>query len=154
MLLDHMKFAIELAERAENYDEVPVGCVIADHNQKLVSYANNSVIENNDPTCHAEIVAIRSACRKLKTTKLLNFSIYITLEPCQMCAAALIQARMGRVIYGAEDKKRGGLGGSIDLAKHKSAHHKMRVEGGIMGKRAKEQLQKWFKQRRLADYQI
>lgn len=101
MLLDHMKFAIELAERAENYNEVPVGCVIADHNQKLVSYANNSMIENNDPTCHAEIVAIRSACRKLKTTKLLNFSIYITLEPCQMCEALIINVGIKNVYFGA-----------------------------------------------------
>ena len=101
MLTDHMKLAIELAKRADNLNEVPVGCVLVDEKNNLVSYAFNSTIKNNDPTCHAEIIAIRDACKKLKTTKLLNFSIYTTLEPCQMCEAVIINVGIKNIFFGA-----------------------------------------------------
>ncbi len=98
---DYMKLAIELAKKAEEKDEVPVGCVIVDGNNNLVSYASNSIVKDYDPTAHAEIIAIRRACKKLKTTKLINFSIFVTLEPCIMCEAAIINVGIKKVFFGA-----------------------------------------------------
>ncbi len=85
-----MKFAIDLAKHSRRIGEIPVGCVIVDDKNKMVSYAFNSMKKNHDPTAHAEIIAIRKACNKLKTTKLLGFSLYVTLEPCLMCESAII----------------------------------------------------------------
>jgi len=101
MIQAHMKFAIDLAEYAKKIDEIPVGCVITDRNDNLISYAFNSTLKDYDPTGHAEIIAIRRACKKLKTNKLLNFSIYITLEPCNMCEAAIISVGIKKIFFGA-----------------------------------------------------
>ncbi|MEE2694976.1 MAG: nucleoside deaminase [Pseudomonadota bacterium] len=101
MVQDHMKFAIDLAERAKKINEVPVGCVISDRYDNLISYAFNSTIKSHDPTGHAEIIAIRKACKKLQTNKLLDFSIYITLEPCNMCEAAIISVGIKKIFFGA-----------------------------------------------------
>ncbi len=146
MLIEHMKFAIELAEHAENYNEVPVGCVIADHDQKLVSYANNTMIENNDPTCHAEVVAIRNACKKLKTTKLFNFSIYVTLEPCQMCEALIINVGIKNIFFGAYSD-------SLRIHKEKLSNYFLSKKdynfiGGFEEKRCSNLLIKSFKKKR------
>ena len=101
MIKNYMKLAIKLAKDAKSKNEIPVGCVIVDDNNKLVSYASNSTKSNYDPTGHAEIIAIRNACKKLKTTKLINFSIYITLEPCQMCVAAIVNTGIKKIYFGA-----------------------------------------------------
>ena len=111
MIKEHIQLAITLAEDAMKKNEIPVGCVIADQNNKLVSFASNSTIKNHDPLGHAEIIAIRKACKKLKTTKLFNYSIYITLEPCQMCIAAIVNTGIKKVYFGAH---------SEGLAIHKS----------------------------------
>ena len=103
---------------------------------------------NKDPLGHAEIMALRQASL-IKNDWRFNECIIITnLEPCTMCASALIQARMGKVVFGAYDKKRGGLGGSIDLSKHKSSHHKMEIVGGILEDECSKNLQLWFKKLR------
>ena len=101
MTNDPMKFAIELAENARDNDEIPIGCVIVDNNNKFISYASNAINRNHDPTAHAEIIAIRKACKKLKTTKLLNLSIYVTLEPCQMCESAILNVGIKKIFFGA-----------------------------------------------------
>ncbi len=97
----HMQLAIELARKAGKLEEIPVGCVITDQENNVVSCAFNSVNRNNDPTAHAEIIAIRKACKKLKKTKLTNHSIYVTLEPCKMCETAIINAGIKKIYFGA-----------------------------------------------------
>lgn len=99
-----MKLAIKLAEIAGSKGEIPVGCVLVDRDKKLVSYASNSVMNSCDPTGHAEMIAIRKACKKLKTTKLKDFSIYVTLEPCQMCEALIVSTGIKKVIFGAHSE--------------------------------------------------
>ena len=101
---DPMKLAIKLAEFACSKGEIPVGCVLIDKNKKLVSYASNLKEYSFDPTGHAEIIAIRKACKKLKTTKLTGFSIYVTLEPCQMCQALIISTGIKNVFFGAHSE--------------------------------------------------
>jgi len=96
-----MNFALKLAQSSSSKNEIPVGCVIADLNGNIISYAYNSTFKKNDPTAHAEIIAIRRACKKLRTRKLLNFSLFVTLEPCKMCEAAILQSGIKRVFFGA-----------------------------------------------------
>ena len=98
---------------------------------------------------HAELGALRQAALIKGDWRFNDCTMIVTLEPCPMCAGALIQARMGRVIYGTEDKKRGGFGGSIDLSSHKSAHHKMLVNKGFLKDKAKRDLENWFQLKRI-----
>ena len=95
-----MKLAIDLAIKAKELNEVPVGCIVTDQNENIISKTFNSVGRHNDPTAHAEILAIRKACFKMKTTKLFNFSLYVTLEPCAMCEAAIINSGIKKYILG------------------------------------------------------
>ena len=128
--------------------ELPICSIILDERGRCIGRGVNRRNVNKDPLGHAEIMALRQASL-IKNDWRFNECIIITnLEPCTMCASALIQARMGKVIYGAYDKKRGGLGGSIDLSKHKSSHHKMEVIGGILEEECKLSLKGWFKKLR------
>ena len=112
--------------------ELPICSIILDERGRCIGRGVNRRNINKDPLGHAEIMALRQASL-IKNDWRFNKCIIITnLEPCTMCASALIQARMGKVVFGAHDKKRGGLGGSIDLSKHESAHHKMEIIGGIL----------------------
>ena len=125
--------------------EIPISAVIIDENGRCIGRGSNKRNSNNDPLGHAEIIALKQASLLKNDWRFNECQIITNLEPCTMCASVLIQARMGRVIYGAFDAKRGGLGGSIDLSKHKSSHHKMEVIGGILEEECKENLQVWFK---------
>jgi tRNA(adenine34) deaminase len=125
--------------------EIPISAVIIDENGRCIGRGSNKRNSNNDPLGHAEIIALKQASLLKNDWRFNECQIITNLEPCTMCASVLIQARMGRVIYGAYDAKRGGLGGSIDLSKHKSSHHKMDVIGGILEEECKESLQVWFK---------
>ena len=128
--------------------ELPICSVILDQNGRCIGRGVNKRNQNNEPLGHAEIIALRQASL-IKNDWRFNECIIITnLEPCTMCASALIQARMGKVVFGAYDNKRGGLGGSIDLSKHKSAHHKMEIIGGILEDECSEILKSWFKKLR------
>ena len=125
--------------------EIPISAVIIDENGRCIGRGSNKRNSNNDPLGHAEIIALKQASLLKNDWRFNECQIITNLEPCTMCASVLIQARMGRVIYGACDAKRGGLGGSIDLSKHKSSHHKMEVIGGILEEECKESLKVWFK---------
>ena len=125
--------------------EIPISALIIDENGRCIGRGSNKRNSNNDPLGHAEIIALKQASLLKNDWRFNECQIITNLEPCTMCASVLIQARMGRVIYGAFDAKRGGLGGSIDLSKHKSSHHKMEVIGGILEEECKECLQDWFK---------
>ena len=128
--------------------ELPICSIILDDRGRCIGRGVNRRNVNNDPLGHAEIMALRQASL-IKNDWRFNECILLTnLEPCTMCASALIQARMGKVVFGAYDKKRGGLGGSIDLSKHQSSHHKMKIEGGILEDQCSQILQLWFKRLR------
>ncbi len=129
--------------------EVPIAAVILDKRGRCIGYGENRREAMKDPLGHAELVALRQASWINNDWRFNNCTLIVNLEPCPMCAGALIQARMGMIIYGAEDKKRGALGGTINLAEHKSAHHNMLIEKGIMEKESRKIIVDWFKEKRV-----
>jgi len=128
--------------------ELPIYSVILDERGRCIGRGFNRRNIHKDPLGHAELIALKQASLIKNDWRFNECTIITNLEPCTMCASAIIQARMGKVIFGAYDKKRGGLGGSIDLSKHKSAHHKMEIIGGILEDECSKNLQLWFKKLR------
>ena len=128
--------------------DLPICSIILDERGRCLGRGVNRRNINKDPLGHAEIMALRQASLIKNDWRFNECTIITNLEPCTMCSSALIQARMGKVIFGAYDKKRGGFGGSIDLSKHKSAHHKMEIIGGILEDECSQLLQIWFKKLR------
>ena len=114
-----MKLALDLAKKSFKQNEIPVGCVLVNDKNEIISCASNSMVQNHDPTSHAEIVAIRKACKKLKTTKLLNFSIYTTLEPCLMCESLIISVGIKKIYFGVEDPDKRTFGKSTSILRKK-----------------------------------
>ena len=125
--------------------ELPICSIILDEKGRCIGRGVNKRNNNKDPLGHAEIMALRQASLIKNDWRFNECTIITNLEPCTMCSSALIQARMGKVIFGAHDNKRGGLGGSIDLSKHESAHHKMEIIGGVLEDEGSQILQIWFK---------
>ena len=148
--LDYLKWMKFILRRSEEVGkvELPITAVIIDENGRCIGRGSNKREINNDPLGHAELIALRQASWIKNDWRFNECSIIVNLEPCTMCAAALVQARMGQVIYGTEDAKRGGFGGTIDLSKHESAHHKMKVVGGILNQDCKNKIKLWFKKMR------
>ncbi len=128
--------------------EVPVAAIILDSKGRCIGYGGNRREFMKDPLGHAELIALRQASWIKGDWRFNDCTLIVNLEPCPMCAGALIQARMGQVIYGAEDNKRGALGGTINLAEHKSAHHKMLINRGLMKEESSKLLIDWFKDKR------
>jgi len=128
--------------------EIPVAAVILDADGRCIGHGRNRRETHRDPLGHAELVALRQAAAVQGDWRFNSCTLLVTLEPCPMCAGALVQARMGRVVFGATDRKRGGLGGCLNLATDASAHHHMEVVGPIMQAEAGGQLEQWFRQRR------
>ena len=128
--------------------EVPIAAVILDKRGRCIGYGGNRREAMKDPLGHAELVALRQASWINNDWRFNDCTLIVNLEPCPMCAGALIQARMGQVIYGAEDPKRGALGGTINLAEHKSAHHHMLISKGVMEKESKKIILDWFRVKR------
>ena len=126
--------------------EVPVCAAVIDAQGRCIGRGSNRREIDHDPLGHAELVALRQAARLCGDWRFNNCTMVVTLEPCPMCAGALIQSRMGRVVFGAPDPKRGALGGAINLADHRSAHHHMQVIAGVRAEEARHQLKTWFKQ--------
>ena len=145
---DWMERLLRRAEQLGELGEVPVSAVVLDAEGRCIGHGSNRREWASDPLGHAELVALRQASLILGDWRLNQCTLIVTLEPCPMCAGALVQARVGQVIYGAHDPKRGGLGGTIDLSAHPSAHHHMRVTGGVMEQEASALLERWFRQRR------
>lgn len=131
---DHsrMQAALEEARKAALRDEVPIGAVLV-HRESgaIVATAGNRTIELADPTAHAEILVIRDLCQKLGVQRLPEYDLYVTIEPCPMCAAALSFARIGTVIFGASDPKSGGITSRVNLYSHPQLHHKPIVKAGL-----------------------
>ena len=148
--LDYIKWMKFILRRSEEVGkvELPITAVIIDEKGRCIGRGSNKREINNDPLGHAELIALRQAAWIKNDWRFNECSIIINLEPCTMCAAALVQARMGQVIYGTEDKKRGGFGGTIDLSKHESAHHKMKVVRGILNQDCENKIKLLFKKMR------
>ena len=142
-----MRFIIRRSQEVGKY-ELPIAAVVIDGKGRCIGRGSNKRNINNDPLGHAELIALRQASLIKNDWRFNECTLITNLEPCTMCASALIQARMGKVVFGAYDKKRGGLGGSIDLSKHKSSHHKMEIIGGILEEECSKILQLWFKKLR------
>ncbi len=139
---------LRCGERAGQIGEIPVAAVVLDGHGRCVGWGSNRRHHHNDPLGHAELSALSQAARLRRDWRFNDCTLLVTLEPCPMCAGALIQARMGRVVFAAPDPKRGALGGCLDLAASPSAHHAMEVVGGVMAAEARQQLESWFRQRR------
>ncbi len=146
---DHkwMEHALKLAERSRDSGEVPVGAVLVKDNQ-LISEGWNQPIENHDATAHAEIMAIRAAGKALNNYRLPDTTLYVTLEPCTMCAGAMIHARIARVVFGASDLRTGTAGSAIDLFSQDYHNHQIDVEGGLMRDECGQILKDFFRERR------
>ena len=129
--------------------EVPIAAVILDKRGRCIGYGGNRREAMKDPLGHAELVALRQASWINNDWRFNDCTLIVNLEPCPMCAGALIQARMGKIIYGSEDPKRGALGGTINLAEHKSSHHNLLIEKGIMEEESRKIIVDWFKDKRL-----
>lgn len=145
---DYMKLAIIEAEKAAVIDEVPVGAIIVDNKNNIIGTGHNQVISMTDPTGHAEIIALRMAAQNLKNYRLLNTTIYVTLEPCIMCMSAIIHARAKRLVFGAYDPKWGGAGSLYDLGSDNRLNHKIETYGGILKEETSNIIKKFFVNKR------
>jgi tRNA(adenine34) deaminase len=143
-----MRQAIALATSAGIAAEVPVGAVVVDAQGNCIGSAENQRERNHDPTGHAEILALRQAAQHLGRWQLQDCTLYVTLEPCPMCAGAIIQARIGWVVYGADDPKTGAIRTVLNLPDSAASFHRLKVLGGILETDCRQQLQQWFAQRR------
>ncbi|MCG7947702.1 MAG: tRNA adenosine(34) deaminase TadA [Candidatus Thiodiazotropha taylori] len=144
-----MQHALMLAARAEQLGEVPVGAVVV-RQGKLLGEGWNQPIGGHDPTAHAEIVALRDAAVKEQNYRLPDSTLYVTLEPCPMCAGAIVHARVKRVVYGAPDPKGGAAGSVFDLLPTDSRfNHRVEVEGGLMMEQSAKLLQDFFRRKRI-----
>lgn len=143
----YMKEAIKQAQKAYEKNEIPVGAVIVKEN-KIIARAYNEKEDKLDTTKHAEILAIQKASKKLKTWRLTDCEMYVTLEPCAMCAGALIQARLKKVYIGTMDAKTGSCGSVLNLLQDYTFNHKVECETGIMQKECEELLKKFFQELR------
>lgn len=146
---DYMRMALAQAERAFAADEVPIGAVLVDiHTGAVVAESFNQTITLSDPTAHAEILAIRAVCAQAHAQRIPDYDLYVTLEPCPMCAAALSFARVRRVVYGADDTKSGGLSAGPCLYTHSQLHHKPQVTSGVLAEESAALLQRFFQGKR------
>lgn len=145
--MNYMEKAYEQAEKAYQSGEVPVGAVVV-KDMKIIASAHNLTETNNDPTAHAEVVAIRKACEVLGTPRLTGCDLYVTLEPCAMCTGAIINARIRGLYIGAMDSKAGCCGSVKDLVTKQYFNHKLQVYYGIMEDKCSQILTDFFKERR------
>lgn len=143
-----MSRAIALAESAGIAGEVPVAAVIVDTNGNLIAEAENRRERDKDPTAHAEILALRAAGLALQNWHLNQCTLYVTLEPCPMCAGAIVQARLGLLVYGADDPKTGAIRTVANIPDSACSYHRLSVRSGILKSACRQQLQAWFAARR------
>lgn len=143
-----MEFALQLAKTAADLEEVPVAAVIIDRQGNLIAEAVNRKTREQDPTAHAEILAIRTATKKKQSYYLQDCTLYVTLEPCPMCAGAIIHSRLGLLVYGADDPKTGAIRSVINLPDSCCSNHRLKVLAGIKETFCRQQLQTWFSRQR------
>lgn len=143
-----MRLALQLAQTAGEHGDIPVGAVIINSNGELIAEGENRKERDQDPTAHAEIIALRAAAQKLQTWRLSECILYVTLEPCPMCAGAIVHARIGVVVYGADDPKTGALRTVLNIPDSAASNHRSCVIGGILESDCREMLQTWFDDKR------
>ena len=143
----YMLEALKEARLAAQEDEVPIGCVIVKDNQ-IIARAHNQRDKSNNPLGHAETLAIKTASEVLNDWQLVGTELYVTIEPCLMCAGAIIQSRIGKVIYGAPDLKGGAFGSSLNVLDAKNINHHPEVIGGVLEKECTEIIKSYFKSKR------
>ncbi|PHM46265.1 hypothetical protein Xmau_00673 [Xenorhabdus mauleonii] len=142
-----MRRAMDLAIQAQERGEIPVGAVLVADN-KVIAEGFNHPITEHDPTAHAEIIALRRGGIQLQNYRLLNTTLYVTLEPCVMCAGAMVHSRIQRLVYGASDMKTGAAGSLVDILRHPGMNHKIQITGGVLAEECSAMLSTFFKQRR------
>jgi tRNA(adenine34) deaminase len=145
--LAYMQHALALATRAESEGEVPVGALVV-LNGEIIGEGWNRPIVSHDPTAHAEIVALRAAATKLDNYRLTGATLYVTLEPCPMCAGAMVHARVARVVYGAPDPLAGSAGTVFNLLNAAALNHQAEVQGGVLAGECSRRLKTFFQSRR------
>jgi tRNA(Arg) A34 adenosine deaminase TadA len=142
-----MEEALRAAQRALEAGEVPVGAVVV-CGGRIVARGSNRNLTDSDPTAHAELVALRKAGTALGNHRLVDCELFVTIEPCPMCAGAVVHARIKRLVYGADDPKAGAVHSVMQVLNHPELNHQMEVRGGVLAGRSAELLQKFFQQRR------
>jgi tRNA(adenine34) deaminase len=145
--INWMHHALELAGHGEARDEVPVGCVIV-QDEQVIGEGWNRPISSNDPTAHAEIVAMRAAAQRIGNYRLTGATLYVTLEPCLMCAGAMVHARIGRLVFGAPDPRRGAVNSTLHAFETQGLNHRIAVTGGVLDAECAARLQAFFRARR------
>lgn len=143
-----MRHALSLADRAESLGEIPVGAVLVDSEGNILGEGWNLSITENDPTAHAEIVALRNAAKKVQNYRLLNTTLYVTLEPCTMCAGAILHSRIQRLVFGALDYKTGAVGSRFHFFDDYQMNHTVEITGGVLAQECGEKLSAFFRKRR------
>ena len=148
-----MRHAMLLAQRAEQLGEVPVGAVLV-KDQQIIAEGWNQMISLNDPSAHAEMLAIRQAGQKLANYRLLDCTLYVTLEPCSMCAGVLVHSRITRLVFGASDYKTGAAGSVLDLVRYPQFNHQLEVTAGVLAEECAAMLSAFFQRRRAEKKQL
>ncbi|QJT81986.1 tRNA adenosine(34) deaminase TadA [Kosakonia sp. MUSA4] len=143
-----MRYALTLAKRAWDEGEVPVGAVLVYHDQ-VIGEGWNRPIGRHDPTAHAEIMALRQGGLVLQNYRLIDTTLYVTLEPCVMCAGAMVHSRIGRLVFGARDAKTGAAGSLLDVLHHPGMNHQIEMEEGVLRDECAALLSDFFRQRRM-----
>ncbi len=146
--LDFMRMALKLAAKSEALGEVPIGAIVVDKNGTVLATATNLREKNTSVLGHAEIIALHRACKKRKSWRLPDCTLYVTLEPCFMCAGALVQSRIGRVVFAAFDPKGGALGSLSNLSTDQRLNHNFLVKSGVLAEESSALLKNFFKAKR------
>ena len=142
-----MQQALQLAQKAQSNDEVPVGAVLV-RNNEIIGEGYNQPISSHDPSAHAEIIAIRTAAKHIGNYRLLDTALYVTLEPCAMCAGAMVHARIQRLVYATHDPKAGAAGSVFNILNNEKLNHRVQCEHGVLEVECKELLKSFFQKRR------
>lgn len=143
-----MRKAIEAAERARDLSEVPIGACLINNQGELIAVAGNRTISTCDPTAHAEILVLREAARRIGNYRLTETVVYTTIEPCAMCAGALVNARVKRLVYGATDERFGAVETIFNICDNGSLNHRLEIESGVLADECKKLMQDFFRARR------
>jgi tRNA(adenine34) deaminase len=145
---DWMRMALQAAQEARELGEVPVGACLININGEVLAIAGNRTITNNDPTAHAEVLALREAAAKIGNYRLTETVLYTTIEPCAMCAGALVNARIKRLVFGAHDERFGAVESVFQLCDSSSLNHRIKITKGVLADECKRLIQEFFKGRR------
>ena len=143
-----MQYALQLAKKSEESDEVPVGAIVI-HKNKIIGEGWNQPISSNNPTAHAEIMALQDAGEKIGNYRLLDSTMYVTLEPCVMCAGALVHARIAKLVYAVDDQKTGACGSVFNMVQAEELNHNIEIKKGVLEKECQALIKNFFKEKRL-----